>query len=168
MTLEADVEPSRVPKAPNYKDRSIRARVADWIRYRAIEPGISNAEVARRLGISPGTLGVYIHRANKEGWLKFDDPMLELEHQILPKITRNLNQMLDDKNTCKGSEKVTIEAAKGVLFPLFNATKGVTNAPTTIIALKLEMPNDDAPKLTGTIKGRAKSLAALEGEIIDD
>lgn len=145
---------AKLPPRTRNDGRSARARIAQWMRYRLEEPGISNAEVARRIGIAPSTLNTIISRANREGWLRFSDPLSKLEHQLMPKIVRNLDEMLDNRN-----EKVTIEAAKGALFPLFKEQKGLTEQPNTVIAIKLELPPQDGPVVQGTIIGTPKTLA---------
>lgn len=143
---------------------SARDRVAQWIYMRAKEPGISNAEVARRLGIAPGTLNTILMRARRAGWLVIEDPMDLIEFDLVPKIINNLNHFLD-----KGDRTVTIEAAKGVLFPSYRESKGITENKIAVLGIQIQMPTEemlaDGPIRRGTIAGVPKH-AALEAEII--
>lgn len=156
---DADQAPEQVKKHANWKDRSKRARVAQWIKFRAEEPGISNKEVAKRLGISPTYLSNIIYEASKAGWLRFQDPLLELEHKLIPKIVRNLDEMLDAR-----SEKITIEAAKGTLFPIYKESKGISDAPQMAIALRMELPIE-GQIVTGTVLGAPKGLPPVLDEM---
>lgn len=143
----------------DHKDRSARGRIAEWIRLRATEPGISNKEVARRMGISPRTLGTIIYNASKEGWLKFDDPLEKVEYQIIPKVTRNLIKFLDE-----GNEKVTIETAKGTLFKLYQDSKGLNETSAqTVLALKIELPTTPTGEV---VEGEVLPIKAITGEIV--
>lgn len=143
------------------RKRSIRAHVADWVQIRSLEPGITNIEVAKRLGISVGHLNTILSRANKEGWLKFEDPIAKLEYEIVPKVVDNLNYFLDAKD-----RTVTIETAKGTIFRQFQEVKGISDAPKTVLAIKLELPEglvQPSPG-TGRIVGAPRQI--VEGEII--
>lgn len=122
---------------------------------RAEEPGITNNEIAKRLGISPGTLNNYVTRAAAEGWLKFDDPLSRVEYEIVPQVTKNLLKFLKE-----GDKTVTIETAKGTIFKTYQESKGITAAPTTILALRLETPEGDFQMVSGKIVGQPK--VALE------
>lgn len=154
--LRAD--PEYLPGQSAHRDRSARSRVAEWIKLRATEPGISNKEVARRLGISDRTLNGHIYRASKEGWLVFDDPLLAIEYEILPKVTANLNHFLDIKD-----RTVTIETAKGTLFKAYQDSKGMSDAGHTILALKIET-SSTTPNKEGVIEGEV--VRAVVGEIV--
>ena len=154
--VSADNPPHRVIKTKwNYMDRSARSRVYSWIQMRATEPGIKTAEMARRLGITPGTLNSVIYKARKEGWLVFDDPMSKLEHDIIPQTVDNLKKFVD-----AGDKTVTIEVAKGTIFKQFQEAKGISDAPVTVLALKIEAPEagGEVKVMTGQIVGRPRSL----------
>lgn len=142
--------------------RTARDRIAQWIYMRAKEPGISNAEVCRRLGISAGTLSSCLTKARREGWLKMEDPLLRIEHELIPKIVNNLNHFLDE-----GDRTVTIEAAKGVVFPQYRESKGITETKIAILGLQIQLPEsgDMTQVGRGMISGMPKP-AALEAEII--
>lgn len=136
-------------------ERNARAHVAAWIKFRATEPGITNKEIARRLGISTSSLNSVIAKANKEGWLIFEDPMAKLEHEIIPRTIDNLKHFLDKKD-----KTVTVEVAKGTIFRQFQESKGILDRPTTILALKIEAP-ESGPEIkivSGTIMGKPRTL----------
>ena len=153
--LDASPRPAAELALPPLKTfkRTARARVGDWIKARALEPGITDIEVARRMGISPTSLKSHISKATKEGWLQFDDPLADLEYTIIPKVTENLKLFLDARD-----KQVTIETAKGTIFKQFQDSKGISDAPQTVLALKIEQPEGAAQIVTGKIVGRGKSF----------
>ena len=134
--------------------KTYKGRIAQWAKWRSEEPGITNNEIAQRLGILPHSLNTLITKAKKEGWLVFEDPMLRLEHEIIPKTIDNLNHFLDAKD-----KQVTIETAKGTIFKQFQEAKGISDAPKTILALKFEKPEGLEPVVvTGTIVGKPRKI----------
>ena len=160
--LDANAPPE-VLKEISIGGNSARDRVGQWILFRAKEPGITNSEVARRLGIAPGTLNTVLMRARREGWLKIEDPLDRIEYELLPKIVNNLNTFLD-----KGDRTVTIEAAKGVLFPQYRESKGITENKIAVLGINIQMPEGEmgeTPMRRGAIMGAPKP-AAIEAEII--
>jgi len=147
-----------VPKKSTKYQRNI---IAEWIKLRTLEPDITNLEIARRLGIHKQYLYSVINRATAEGWLKFDDPLARIEHEVIPKALNTISSSLD-----AGDKKMAIEVAKGAIFPTYRESKGVIQHGTQIaIALKIEMP-DNLPAgaekvIEGQIVGRPK--VAIEG-----
>lgn len=140
--------------------RSVKDRVAQWVLIRQQEPGIKNAEVARRLGIGVHHLNTLISRAHKEGWLRFDDPISRLEHEIIPKVMDNLSLFLDQKD-----KQVTIEAAKGTIFKSYQESKGITETPQTVVAIRIEAADPDSTRvITGTIVGQGREIIDTEVE----
>jgi hypothetical protein len=133
----------------------MRQRVADWAQMRMLEPNISTADAARRLGISPKTLYAYISRANREGWLRFDSPMDRIEYEVIPKAVDNLKYWLDLKD-----KTATLETMKGTAFPAYREQLGIQEAPTTVLAIKIEpTPHRDGQEMVITnnrILGRSK------------
>lgn len=157
-------EPQEILTVATVSGNSARDRVAQWIYMRAKEPGITNAEVARRLGIAPATLNTILMRARRAGWLVIEDPMDLIEYDLVPKIINNLNTFLD-----KGDRTVTIEAAKGVLFPQYRESKGIVENKIAVLGINIQMPEGEmaeGPVRRGTIAGVPKT-AAIEGEIIE-
>lgn len=137
-------------------DHSARGRVAEWIAIRAEEPHLKPREIAERMGIKPQTLTGIISDARKAGWLQFDDPLEKIEHLIVPKVVDNLLEFLEAKD-----KTVTLETAKGTIFKQYQNSKGISENPTNVLALKIEMPANpnDVPKLAvGQIVGQPKAL----------
>lgn len=136
------------------KGNTPKERILQWMQMRAAEPGITNTEIARRIGIPRQNLQAIIARATKEGWLKFDDPLSRLEHEIIPKAMDNLSILLKDQD-----RKATLETLKGTSFPAYRESKGISDAPQTVLALKIEAADPESVKvLTGTIVGKPREL----------
>jgi predicted transcriptional regulator len=160
--IEADLGE---PSAPlmRAQDRTIRGRIADFITMRALDPKLTNKEIAEKLGISPTTLNNYISTAVKQGWLRFDDPISRIEHEIIPKTLDNLSHMLDE-----GSEKVTIEVAKGTIFHHYKESKTEGKGPSNILVLNIETvapPNIEVRSIKGTIVGAPKQLPPIDATL---
>lgn len=129
-----------------------RAYVARWLQLRMSDPDITLANAARQLKVGRKTLEASIAQAVEEGWIKFTDPLAKVEFEIMPKVVRNLNHFLDDFD-----KTVTIEAAKGTLFPAFKEARGISEAPATILALKIEAPPEGGmTAIQGQIIGRSR------------
>lgn len=140
------------------EDRSARARIAQYVAYRAA--GVkTNKEIAEKLGITAHTLNTLICRASKEGWLKFDAPQEKFEHEIVPKVVENIAYYIDKKD-----KTMTIEAAKGAgIFRTHQVVRSESESPQTILAIKIEMPEEPAGKaITGNVIGRPR---VIEGEV---
>lgn len=140
-----------------------RQRVAMWLKWKAIEPELTQKEAAARLGIATQTLTNYLYEATKEGWLKFNDPLNELRYEIMPMVTRNLKYHLE-----QGDKDITIKTAQGTIFKQFLDSEGIKDAPTTVLALKIEMPaaaqlGAANPQIKGVIVGTPRTPT----EIID-
>jgi len=135
-----------------------RSRVMQWVQMRALEPRITNVEVAKRLGIAVNYLNACITQAKKEGWLRFDDPVARMEYEIVPKVVDNLSMLLD-----KGDRTATIETAKGTIFKTYQESKGISEQPQTVLALRIERADGDNMKIvTGHIVGRSKASDEME------
>jgi hypothetical protein len=136
--------------------RSPKDRVGQWVLMRQQEPGITNVEIAKRLGITVVHLNSVIGDAVKAGWLKFDDPFSRLEHEIIPKVMDNLSLFLDQKD-----KTVTLETAKGTVFKTYAEAKGVTEAPQNVIAIRIEAADPAAMRvITGQIVGEGRKIDA--------
>lgn len=138
------------------QSRKARDRVATWIAIRAQEPHLLQREIADRMGINPKTLTALLYNATKAGWLQFDDPLEKIEYQIVPKVVDNLIEFLDQKD-----KTVTLETAKGTIFKSYQASKGISDAPSNVLALKIEMVDPTTPtkSITGQIIGKARALS---------
>lgn len=146
---------ANLPPLHGRDTRDARSRIADWILLKATEPGITNIEIAKRMGIQTQTLNTLIYKATKAGWLVFDDPLEQIEHQIIPKTLENLNHFLDAKD-----KQVTIETAKGTVFPMFKESRGLGEAQVTVLSLKIEQPEPSTEMrvVTGTVVGRPRQI----------
>jgi transposase len=141
--------------------RTARDRVGQWVAMRAQEPGISNTEVAKRLGISPGALNSLIYEANRDGWLKFDDPLSRVKYELIPKVVSNLNEFLDKKD-----RTVTLETAKNTIFKQFQDSEGIRDSSNMVLALKIEAADPETARaITGQIVGRPRELTEAEIKI---
>jgi hypothetical protein len=146
--LEADIIHAR--------GRSPRANIAEWASIRAMEPTATNVDIAARIGISPKALNAQINKASRDGWLQFEDPLSRIEHEIVPKVLDNLNHFLDLQD-----RTVTVEAAKGTIFRTYQEAKGVSDAPRTVLALKIEhsgRDENDIKVIAGTVVGRPRQI----------
>lgn len=130
-----------------------RAIIADWLKLRALEPDITMKDASAKLGIHRSTLHAIINRGTKAGWLRFDDPLARIEHQIIPKVIDNLNHFLDERD-----KTVTIETAKGTIFKAYQESKGINEGAKTVLALKIEMPEGVEPAkiVAGTVIGKPR------------
>lgn len=137
---------------------SARDRVSQWIYYRASEPGISNGEIARRLGITTPTLNSILWRARKAGWLKIDDPLARAELELLPQVVDNLAHFLSPDQRDK-HPKVTVEAAKGLLFPLWKESQGIEENKVQVLGIKIEMPPGGETPARGIIHGAPRNVS---------
>jgi transposase len=136
-------------------DPTPRGRVADWVRLKASVPGITLSQIAERLSVSRHTLNGYISKGVREGWLLLDDPLERVEHELKPMVVDNLKHFLKLKD-----KTVTIEAAKGTIFKEYQAEKGISDAPQTVLAIKFENI-EDVPKIrnvSGSVVGKPKGL----------
>lgn len=142
-----------------------------WLKWKAIEPDLTQKDAAARMGIATQTLTNYLYDATKEGWLKFTDPLAELKYEIMPMVTRNLKYHLE-----QGDKDVTIKTAQGTIFKQFLDSEGVKDAPTTVLALKIEMPPaaqlGATPQIKGVIVGTPRtpneSVIDVEPKLVKD
>lgn len=119
-----------------------------WLQWKAMEPKLTHMDAAARLGIASQTLTNLLHRASKSGWLTFENPLDELEYKQLPKVNEVINYHLD-----QGDKDVAVKLAQATIWKQYAASKGVTENPTTVLALKIEMPEGFTPSGTPNIKG---------------
>lgn len=141
------------------KRHSARTRIAQWLEYRASDPNLTDKAIAEKMGIHPKHLTAVIGQAKREGWLQFTDPLDKLEYEIFPKVVENLGHFLDIRD-----QKVTIEAAKGLVFPKYKETQGIHEAPKTILAIKIETsaPQVNAIVASGQILGKPRAFIDAE------
>lgn len=154
LTITGD-EAQVIERGRHTHERSPRARVGMWLAMRSIEPTLTTKEIAERLGISAGHLRTLIYEARKAGWLKFTDPLDHVEYGIIPKTVANLERFLDAQD-----KQVTIEVAKGTIFKQYQESKGISDAPQTVLALKIETgaPDPSIPIVEGRIVGKPRQI----------
>lgn len=146
--IEADLDPIFL------RGRTPRERIVQLLAFRSVEPGITNAEVAKRLGITAGTLNTIIYKAGREGWLRYENPLDRIENEIIPKAIQNLSEFLDEKD-----KQATLETLKGTAFPVYRESKGAGEAQQTVLALKIETAEPvDVKVLSGQIVGTPRRL----------
>lgn len=141
---------------PHAEGPVVRVRLAQWLALRSENPDITNAECARRMGIHRATLNTIIQKSVKQGLLKFSDPLERIDHEIVPKVLDNISEFLSQKNPM-----VTMETAKGTIFKAYQEAKGISEAPKTILALKIEaIPHSDltAKPVGGNVFGNPRSV----------
>lgn len=142
-----------------------RDRIRKWLSWKAIEPKLTHADAAARLDIAPQTLTNLIHEATKAGWLKFDDPMAELEYEIIPEANKRVKAAI-----LGGDTDTAVKLSQATIWKTYAASKGVVdNAPTTVLALKIEMPSgftaDNVPSIKGVIVGQPR---VIDAELVKD
>ena len=142
--LNADLPPPH--GRPGY-----RHRIEQWLMLRSLDPDITNTEAAEKIGITRAHLQRCIAIGAKDGWLKFNEPISRIEHEIIPKAIDNLSELLTQKN-----KMATIETVKNTVFKQYLESKGIRDAPTTVLALKIEA----APVIEGEI------VRAMTGHIV--
>lgn len=143
--LHADIEAGALVA----QDRSGRGRIAEWIALRSVDPTLTNVDIAEKLGIQPRTLNSLIARATREGWLKFDNPFDRLEHEIVPLAVTNFKNLLKDED-----KNATLEAMKGIVFPLYKESKGINENQQSVLAIKIEYPKQDGEVIDAKLIGR--------------
>lgn len=152
-TPEAEVIEVDLPDIHTHKS-VIRENVGRWAAMRMVNPNITFSEAAKELQISSRTLTRYVNTGTKEGWLKFDDTIDRIEHEIVPRVLDNIVHFLRLKD-----RTVTIEAAKGTLFKPYQESKGISDAPQTILALKIETVDPANVKVvSGHVVGKPRVL----------
>lgn len=145
---------------------SVRARVGQWMLLRHQDPTISDQQVAEKMGIRVQSLKYYLRKAKREGWLTFSDPFSKIEHEVIPQVIDNLIYYLSEKG---GRDKqITIEAAKGTIFKTWAESQGVSDAPKTVLALKIEtapIEGQSIKVVSGNVVGAPR---AIEGIVIKE
>jgi hypothetical protein len=100
--------------------------------------GMEDPDIAKALGISVKSISPYIYRAGKNGWLDIDNPKMRMQYQVMHKVVRNLDEMLDSPDPGI-KERITVEAAKGTVFKEFGEQQ--QQAPVqTVVAIRIDMP----------------------------
>ena len=144
-----------------------RSLVGQWLVLRSQDPSIPVTEASKKIGVHVRTLYRHINKAVKAGWLKFDDPLDRIEHEIVPKTLDNISRFLDE-----GDRTVTIEAAKGTIFHAYKASKEAVHTSQPILALKIELaPNAEATTVSvgGNVFGKPRDMfPIIEAEAVPE
>ena len=143
-----------------------KERIAKWLMWKSVEPKLTHSDAAERLGIAPQTLTNLIHEAAKEGWLQFVDPFAELEYKQIPMV----NKVIGD-HLAAGDKDVAVKMAQATIWKQYAASKGVNETPTTVLALKIEMPPNVNPSdvpIRGVIVGQPRTIDAEVIEVKDE
>lgn len=153
--LNADDEPD-TPRAPRMP---LRDRVVQYIFGR--QQGMTQAEIAQKMGIRHTTLSSILAKATKAGLLEFDLPADRLEHELPSRIVDNIKEFLGPTAEDNHRLKMTIEAAKGMgLFKSHQAVKIDGPAAGTILALNIQFQDssDGVQRQAGNIVGTPKTI----------
>ena len=110
--------------------------------------GMEDAEIAKYLKISPKSIGPYIYRAGKNGWLSFNSSREAIEFGMAHKVLRNIDELLEARD-----KETTLEVAKGTMFKEFGAEGQVAPITQTAISIRIEQPKVAQPMRPGTIGG---------------
>lgn len=136
---------------PKDKQRQI---IVKWLELRAANPQLKHSELAEQLGMGEKALRALINRSVREGWLKFEDPISRLEHEVIPKVVDNLAYLMDKKDP-----KATIEIAKGTIFKQYAQSNGIVENPVTVLALKIEPSDASGARIfNGVVVGKAREI----------
>jgi DNA-binding CsgD family transcriptional regulator len=158
MCGELHPEKAAIPEHARRSDDSpIRATAIRIYGMRGL--GLSDTEIAAALGLSVKTIPGYIYKAGKNGWLDFDDPKEALENQVLHKVVRNLDEMLDspDEETKK---EVTLKVYEGSLSKKVQE-QGQGPQAQAVVGVKIEIVGGERPTVReGTIMGTGTYIDA--------
>ena len=122
--------------------------------------GKSKDEIGELLGIKATTVGYYVYRAGKNGWLtEFNSAKEAIEGNLLHKVVRNIEEFLEARD-----KEVTLEMLKATVGKEFGPEPGVQTQNQTAISIRIEQPREAQPMRSGTIGGMAVPVVAIEGE----
>ncbi len=144
------------------EEKSLAARAAQIAAFKAM--GLGLQEIADKLDLAYSTVRNILAKANKQGLIHYDDPYERFENMLVPKIVDNVEYWLDQKD-----KKMTIEAAKGAgLFKAHQAIKMEGQAPQTVLALKIEMPEAsglESKAIVGHVIGKPRRIAPKKDDV---
>lgn len=145
------------------EDNSFKARLAQIAAFKAM--GLNLSEIADKLDLSYSTVKNIISKGNKLNLIQYDDPFERFENMLIPKVVDNIEYWLNEKD-----KKMTIEAAKGAgIFKAHQAIKVEGQAPQTVLALKIEMPEAsglESKAIVGHVVGRPRRIAAKKDDVV--
>ncbi len=167
-TMQEPCQIEEIPKNLRLTENStIRTTALKIIAMRAAD--MTDAEIAKALGLAPSTIRPYLYKAGRNGFIDiFDDPKDQLEYQMLHKVVRNLNEGLDDSARHETSgmmvkTQVALKVAEMTIAKRFNEPVTAAQA-STIVAIRIETPSGPAPEIReGTTGGTPAYLDITPG-----
>ena len=141
-----------------------RSHIAKWAQITLDEPGVTNQEIAARLGISERSLRTYISKAKNEGLLKLAEPREILEFEAVPKAVKVIQTHLDE-----GSLKAAMGVLKGTgVLKHHTAVQQEAEVTHHIPPIELRLPADFSEQIADMkgIVGRGNEVI-IDAEIID-
>jgi hypothetical protein len=134
--------------------------------------GHKDAEIAKRLKTTAGTVQQCMFIARKNGWLDADDEPVDLELEMAMtvdrKVVRNINASLDGQMTNWQTHEMTIAAAKGRgHFKTHEVSKNENVQGMSVVAIQVVMPaigaGDQKPEVREDQMGGTPLY--IEGEV---
>lgn len=137
---------------PKYDQRRI---IADYIAATAANPDASQRQLAEKIGVGTRTLDKAIKSAVREGWLKFEDPLETLQHDIIPHATRNLQYLMKKKD-----KFATLETMKHTVFKDYQNQNAPLQDNQTVLAIKIEgvQPQHEVKVVAGQVIGKGRQI----------
>lgn len=115
--------------------------------------GLDDEEIAKQLGLAHRSIRQYVYIASKNGWLTdFSSTKDAIEFGLLPKALKNLHGLLDSE-ILPVKAKATMELLQGTAFKEFDQKTADQQAPTTVVAIRIERPAAPITVREGTIGG---------------
>ena len=135
--------------------------------------GLPDAQIAKKLKTSEGTIRITRFLAKKNGWWDENDQPVDLEVELAltaeRKAVRNLNAVLDGKMTNWQTHEATLETLKGRgHFKKHDKVEGQVSGPS-IVAIQVVMPAIGAADQRVAIQDSqvGGTPAYAEGEVVD-
>jgi hypothetical protein len=140
--------------------------------------GHTTEQIAKELGVLPGSVASILWRAGKYGFLQdlksgsfLDSPSERLEYELSHKAVKNLSEMLDSDVILERGQKsvkmeTTFEMAKGILFKKFDTPKEASHQTMNALKIEIVMPTSGMGEArAGSMGGTpAFTEAKIEGE----
>jgi hypothetical protein len=131
--------------------------------------GMDDEEIGKALNVSPKSIGPYIYRANKNGWLTNQHTSLrgEVENDLLYTAVSNLRTMLNDDTVLDKGQRVvkqeaTMELLKGTMFKSFDQVAAPTVAAQNVVSLQIVMPTGPVQQMREDTTGGVPAYIDVE------
>ncbi len=130
--------------------------------------GHEDEEIAKLLGISPKSIGPYVYRATKNGWLNIDyDPKERIQFQMMHRVVERLEEGLEDATRMNTGMKVRTAVAlkvfEGTVAKQFGE-QPTQSANTTVVQVQVVMP--DGPRQTIREDTTGGTPAYINAEVV--